>query len=103
MKVVSAYDEGAILPQSLLELDPSTILTRFQEGVRNIAALSLSAGYPIEATVPILIGNAFKNIAALSLESGYNFIKVDSKSNKLMDLPHLDLLQQLKLKPKKRK
>jgi hypothetical protein len=38
-----------------------------------LAALSISAGYPIAATVPILLGNAFRNIAALSIESGYLF------------------------------
>jgi large subunit ribosomal protein LP0 len=71
MKVVSAYDDGAILPQSLLNLDPTTILAKFQAGVKNIAGLSLASGYAIEAIVPLIISNAFKNIAALSLESGY--------------------------------
>jgi hypothetical protein len=48
-------------------------LTQFQTGIKNLAALSLEAGYPIEATIPLILGNAFKNIAALSLESGYFF------------------------------
>jgi hypothetical protein len=45
-------------------------LTKFQQGIKNLAGLSLEAGYPIEATVPLIIANSFKNIAALSLESG---------------------------------
>jgi large subunit ribosomal protein LP0 len=71
MKVTSVYDDGTILPEEIITLDPSKLLEKFALGVRNIAGLSLSAGIPIEATVPLILGNAFKNIAALSLESGY--------------------------------
>lgn len=71
MKIKTVYDDGCILPEALLNLDPSSLLNSFANGVRNITGLSLSAGYPIEATVPLLISNAFKNIAAISLESGF--------------------------------
>ena len=70
MKVLSVYDEGSILPQEVLNLDPASLLNKFSSGARNIAGLSLEAGYPISATIPLMISNAFKNIAALSLESG---------------------------------
>jgi len=42
-----------------------------------LAGLSLEAGYPIEATVPLILANSFKNIAALSLESGYKIKELD--------------------------
>ena len=71
MKVLSVYDEGSILPQEILNLNPDTLLNKFEAGTRNIIGLSLEAGYPISATVPLLLGNAFKNIAALSMEIGY--------------------------------
>lgn len=71
MKILDVYDEGAILPKEVVNMNPDDLLDKFQSGARNIAALSLSAGYPIEATIPIIIGSAFKNIAALSIESGY--------------------------------
>jgi large subunit ribosomal protein LP0 len=70
MKIATVYDEGAILPEAILNLDPSTLLAKFELGARNITALSLGAGYPIAATIPIILGNAFKNVAAFSLESG---------------------------------
>lgn len=70
IKITNVYDEGAILGDEIINIDPSNLLTKFQNGIRNIAGLSLSAGYPIEATVPIIIANSFKNIAALSIESG---------------------------------
>jgi len=70
MKIKAVYDEGHILPEAIVNLDPTSLLTKFQTGAKNIVGLSLSAGIPIAATVPLIIGNAFKNIAALSLESG---------------------------------
>ena len=70
MKITTVYDNGVIVPQEVYSIDPASLLTVFQSGIKNLAGLSLEAGYPIEATVPLIIGNAFKNIAALSLESG---------------------------------
>lgn len=70
MKILSCYDNGAILPDAVINIDPASLLTKFQSGIKNLAGLSLEAGYPIEATVPLIIANSFKNIAALSIESG---------------------------------
>jgi hypothetical protein len=72
MKIVGCYDNGAILPEAVINIDPASLLTSFQSGIRNLAGLSLEAGYPIEATVPLILSNSFRNIAALSIESGYN-------------------------------
>lgn len=72
MKIIGVYDDGAILPEEVVNIDPSSLIGKFQNGIRNLAGLSLSAGYPIEATVPIMITNSFRNIAALSIESGFN-------------------------------
>jgi large subunit ribosomal protein LP0 len=82
MKIAEVYDDGAILPEAILNLDPASLLSRFEQGARNITSLSLGAGYPIAATIPIIIGNAFKNIAAFSLESGYLTPHLDSRSRK---------------------
>ena len=70
MKISGVYTEGAILPKEVLNVDPTQLITKFQNGIRNIAGLSLASGYPIAATVPLIIQNSFKNIAALSIESG---------------------------------
>lgn len=70
MKIIGCYDNGSILPQEVINIDPASLLTSFQSGVKNLAALSLEAGYPIEATIPLILANSFRNIAALSLESG---------------------------------
>ena len=73
MRIIGCYDSGAILPQEVINIDPASLLTAFQSGIKNLAGLSLEAGYPIEATIPLILTNSFKNIAALSLESGYFF------------------------------
>ena len=83
MKIAEVYDDGSILPEAVLNLDPSSLISKFEQGVKNITALSLGAGYPIEATIPLIIGNAFKNIAAFSLESGYCLFDLDSRLRKL--------------------
>jgi large subunit ribosomal protein LP0 len=73
MRIIGCYDSGVILPQEVINIDPASLLTAFQSGIKNLAGLSLEAGYPIEATVPLILANSFRNIAALSLESGYFF------------------------------
>jgi large subunit ribosomal protein LP0 len=74
MKIGGVYIDGSILPQAVLDVDPSQLVTKFQNGIKNIAGLSLASGYPISATIPLIIANSFRNIAALSIESGYDFV-----------------------------
>lgn len=89
MTIANVYDDGAILPEAILNLDPASLLARFEQGVRNVTSLSLGAGYPIASTIPIIIGNAFRNIAAISLETGYILFYLDSRLRKLRALLHL--------------
>ena len=78
MKVHSVYDDGSIIPPEILTLNPASLLGKFEAGTRNIVGLSMSAGITISATIPLIIGNAFKNIAALSLESGYKIKELEN-------------------------
>jgi hypothetical protein len=74
MRTIGCYDNGTILSQEIINIDPASLLVKLQAGIKNLAGLSLETGYAIEATVPLIIANSFKNIAALSIESGYNFV-----------------------------
>ena len=46
---------------------------KFQAGVSNVAALSLGAGYPTQASVPHSFINGYKNLLAVTLEVDYVF------------------------------
>lgn len=67
MIVEGCYDSGTMLNKDVINLNPNDLLAKVSEGIRNIVGLAVEIGHPTEATVPLLIGNAFKNIAALSL------------------------------------
>jgi len=47
MKILTVYDNGAILPEAVINIDPASLLAKFQLGIKNLAGLSLEAGYPI--------------------------------------------------------
>jgi len=64
---VSVYDNGAVYEPRILELTDTDILAKFHRGVRNVACVSLSIGYPTIASVPHSIARGFKNILAISL------------------------------------
>lgn len=88
MHIFGAYDNGSILSEEVINIDPASLLTKFQTGIKNLAGLSLSAGYPIEATVPLILASSFRNIAALSLESGYSCtITLDFRFPKCLPVP----------------
>lgn len=73
----TVYDNGSLLPKAVLDINPSALAEKFANGVKNLAGLSLSSGYTIEATIPLIIANSFKNIAALSLESGFKIKELE--------------------------
>jgi len=64
------FDEGSILNRDQVSTNLESILKKFQQAAKNIAAISLQAELPTEASVPHSIVNAFKNIAAIALSSG---------------------------------
>lgn len=73
MIVEGCYDSGTMLSKEVINMNPSDLLGKVSEGIRNIVGLAVEIGHPTEATIPLLISNAFKNLAALSIESGYAF------------------------------
>jgi len=46
---------------------------KFFAGVRKIAALSLAIGYPTTASLPTVLGGAFRKLLALSFATEYEF------------------------------
>ena len=78
MTVEGCYDSGSMLSKDVINMNPNDLLGKVAEGIRNIVGLAVEIGHPTEATVPLLISNAFKNLAALSIESGYKIKQLEN-------------------------
>ncbi len=81
LKVIGVYDDGQILPQEVININPDSIIGEFQNSVKNLAGLSLATGFTIEPVIPLLIADSFKNIAALSIESGFKIKELEGMSS----------------------
>lgn len=73
LKVLKVYDNGSVYDAGVLKLTPDTILTKFLNGVRNIAALSLEIGVPTVVSAPHSVVSGFKNLVALAFGANYQF------------------------------
>lgn len=78
LKIVNIYDNGSLYGEEILDITDNVILTRFKEGVSNVAALSLAVGIPNAASLPHSIANAFKNLLAVAVETEVSFKQADS-------------------------
>jgi len=86
LSVKYVYDDGAFFDSKVLDLKEEDILTSFQKGVKNIAAIGLRIGYPTIASIPHSVANAYKNIVGVSMATSYTF-KGTEKIKKLLDDP----------------
>lgn len=71
------YDAGSVYEASVLDITTEDILTKFSEGVKNVAAISLVAKYPTLASVPHSLVNGYKNLLAIALSTNYSFKQAD--------------------------
>jgi large subunit ribosomal protein LP0 len=71
--VQQVYESGNIYSPDVLDMTTEELRSRFQQGVRNIAAISLEIGYPTKASVPHSIVNAFKHLLAIAAETDITF------------------------------
>lgn len=67
------YDSGTIFTPAILDIKPEDLRAKFQEGVANVAALSLAIGYPTVASAPHSIANGFKNLLAIAAVTEVEF------------------------------
>jgi len=83
--VQQVYDEGAIYSPEVLDMTTEELKSRFLQGVRNIAAISLDIGYPTKASVPHSIANALKNLLAVAAETDVTFKEAEKLKEYLKD------------------
>jgi large subunit ribosomal protein LP0 len=73
IKVTHVYESGSVYEASVLDLTKEDLYAKFFAGVRKIAALSLAIGYPTVASVPHILGGAFRKLLYIGAASGYEF------------------------------
>lgn len=67
------FDSGTVFDPEILDITPEDLRARFLQGVRNVAAVSLSIGYPTLASVPHSVVNGLKNLIAVALVTDIDF------------------------------
>jgi len=85
LAVQQVYDNGAIYSPEVLDVTTEELLARFQQGVNNVAAVSLEIGYPTKASIPHSVVNAFKNLLAVAAETDVEFKEAEKLKEYLKD------------------
>jgi len=65
------YYEGGVFPLDVMKIDEGVLMGIWATAMGQVAALSLGAGFPTEASLPSLVGMAVKNIVAVALEADF--------------------------------
>jgi large subunit ribosomal protein LP0 len=79
------YDSGTIFSPDILDITPEDLRSKFLEGIRNVAAVSLAIGYPTVASVPHSIVNGLKNLIAIACETEITFKEAEKAKEYLKD------------------
>jgi len=72
-QVKTVFDAGFVYPATLLNLGHNDVLQMFARGLQRVTTIALEIGFPSIATIPHLIGNAYKNVLAISVETEFEF------------------------------
>lgn len=86
LQIKTVYDNGSIYDPSVLDLTDDDLVSNFQSGVRNIAAIGLQIGYPTVASVPHSVINGWKKVLAVSIATDYT-IKATEKLKNYLENP----------------
>jgi len=85
LKILQVYDSGTVFDPEILDITPEDLRSKFLEGVRNVAALSLGIGYPTVASAPHSIVNGLKNLIAVAVETDITFKAAEMAKEYLKD------------------
>jgi len=79
------YDSGTVFDPEILDITADDLRSKFMNGVRNVAAISLAIGYPTLASVPHSIVNGLKNLIAVAVETDIDFKEAQKTKEYLKD------------------
>lgn len=83
--IEQVYDSGSIFSPNILDIKPEDLRAKFQQGVANLAAVSLAIGYPTIASAPHSIANGFKNLLALAAVTDVEFKQAETVKEFIKD------------------
>jgi len=84
--VIHVYDNGSTYEPKVLDMTDADLLSKFQDGLSTITALSLGAAYPTLVALPHIFVNCYKNVVAVALElESYSFPAADKIKEILAD------------------
>lgn len=80
------YDSGSLFDAKVLDITDDVLAAKFCEALNTLAALSLAAGYPTQASVPHSLSNAYRAVLAVTIQlDSYSFDKADMVKEYLKD------------------
>lgn len=85
LELKQVYDAGSVYGPAVLDITADDIISHFLAGVANVAAVSLSIGYPTVASVPHILAHGFKNVLAVAVETDINFPQAEKAKAYLAD------------------
>lgn len=83
--VQQVYDQGTVFSPKVLDITEEDIILSFKDGLSNVAAVSLSIGFPTIASVPHSVVNGFKNLLALAAVTDITFKEAETLKEYLAD------------------
>lgn len=86
LKISTIYDNGSTFGAEVLDIDDSVLTNLFCTAIRNVAAVSLSLGYPTTASLPHVFGNTFKDLCSIVVGlDNYSFAEAEPYKAYLAD------------------
>jgi large subunit ribosomal protein LP0 len=86
LTVLHVYDEGTFFEAKILDVNEADLIKDFQQGVKNVAAISLRVGHPTIASIPHSVVFGYKKVFAISMATSYT-IKGTAQIKKLLEDP----------------
>jgi len=83
--VMYVYDNGSLFEPSVLEITDAQIMSSFQNGVKNVAAMCIATGRPSLVSVPYSILLAFRNLLAVAAATEFTFPEAEKVKAYLKD------------------
>jgi len=78
LTIKTVYDNGTMYDAAVLDLTDDEIISRFHNGVKNIACVSLATGIPTVASLPHSLKRGYKNILSIALATDFSIPQTEN-------------------------